>query len=26
MNKRQFYKLFKPAYKKAFLEKNIWSG
>jgi hypothetical protein len=26
MNKRQFYKLFKPAYKKAFSEKNIWSG
>src|SRR5271170_2709214 len=26
MNKRQFYKLFKPAFEKAFSEQNIQSG
>jgi len=26
MNKIQFYKLFKPAFEKVFLEKNILSG
>ena len=26
MNKAQFYKLFKPAFEKAFLEKNILLG